>query len=227
MKDFTTWLYGSAYFLVLSILTTYVFLTGLGYIQGAGNTGVGVLLIALAVAGGYVATAYFLKEAPPRFFGGASSRTFSHSVRALPCLIGVFAVYAACFAALSGIASLIAFQAISPSDPETASGWASIFVICLALLTLPFIIFSFAGFANGEKGFAALLKGSLHMGCPMYLKYLAAGAASLGLAYLIRLFAGGAIEPIGTIATLVLSSIVLGAALLLAWRLFAGKAQKR
>jgi len=65
-----------------------------------------------------------------------------------------------------------------------AVGTVNICTVCIAVLTLPFIMQAFTTFAGGVWDIWPLLKGSFRMGALLYVKYLAIGAVSFGFAYL-------------------------------------------
>ena len=220
MKHVVVWLFTVLYFFVLSASLTYLFIPGILRVSGAGDISAGILLIVGAAIVWYAATAFFLTVLPPRVFTGLRGIAFSENIRCLPKLIGVLAIFGVAFAVLSRLIILIIWNAVFHGDISLAAGTVNICMIVLALASLPFYTRAFAGYAGGDRRFGTLLSGSIRIGGLLYLKYLGMGVAAFVLAYFVRYLTPRDTAPSG-IGALVLTALVLGAALLLAWKAYA------
>ena len=219
------WLASFSFFLVLSLSVAYILIKGMQSISGYGSTGAGILFVCLAIAICYVATAFYLKAAPPKIFNGTASRTLSDVFRDLPKLLGVFFIFIVIFSVISGLLSVLIFYGLASGIPEeTRRTPINICVIIIAILSIPFFTQAFAEFASGENNFKTLLKNSFRIGLLRYAKYLGTGAIAFGLAMLIRMlfFQIGA-EPLSTLLSLIITSAVLGIAVPITWILHEDK----
>jgi len=185
LKHLVVWLISVIYFFVLSISLTYLFVPGIISLV-FGVYGIGILLIVITALIWYAATAYFLSIAPPRVFTASSGGTFTENLRGLPKLIGVLAIFGVIFVVLSGIITSIVSGAVFPGDSSSAASLINICVIIFAVISLPFYMRAFAGYAGGDRGFGPLLFGSVRMGGLLYLKYLGIGTAVFVLAFFVR-----------------------------------------
>jgi len=182
----------TAYFLVLALAVTYLALSG------------SIALIAIAVALCYFATALYLKRA-------GKIVDLAESVKKLPKLLAVLGIFIAVFAAVSGLISIIVFNIVKTPSPVAL---VNLLIAIFAILTLPFLIAAFTEYAGGERYIGPLFKKSIRMDAFLYFRYLGIGAVSFIISGLIRYFI-----PI-VIIDLILSAFVLGAALLLAFRIY-------
>lgn len=236
MKYLGVWLISVLYFFALSASLTYLFIPGVLRVSGIGNTVIGILLIVVTVLVWYVSTSYLFKILPPRVSPELNGSTFAENMRGLPKLIGVLVIFGAVFVVLSGLISLLLPRAVFPGNQPLAADLINICVTILAVISLPFYMRTFAGYAGGDRGFLPLLSGNVRLGWLLYLKYLGIGAAAFAIAYLVRYLTYGAAasagamsipmggvimhDNAGTLMALVLTSLVLGAALLLAWKVY-------
>ena len=223
-KTIKIWLLSALYFFVLSFVITILFLPGVERIVSPGDIGPGLLLVILAAAVCYTATAIFLGSVPGMVFPGASKRTIGEGFKTMPRLLAVLGIFIAIFAVISGFVSLFVFQAVYSGTPNPAA--TSVVNTCIAIiiiLSLPLYIRAFSGHAGGEKGFRKLLSGAVRMGGLLYIKFLAIGVVCFGLSYLIRVLTGTLPIPASILIGSLLTALVLGAALLVSWRILGRK----
>ncbi|MCL2111644.1 MAG: hypothetical protein FWH32_05290 [Clostridiales bacterium] len=228
MDSFMLWLRCAGYALVLAFVLAFLFLPGVRFLFDNGNTGLGISLVCVSCFAYYVATTYFLKSVPHRYIKTASQHTFAESFRTLPALMGVFGIFAVAFAVLTGIIAVVVY--IVASSSGLAASWEAVFVACeivLAILTLPFFMRAFAGFAGGEKDRRRLLSASIHIGGLPYVKHLVLGAATIGILELIWLLTEGMSAPMGMFVLCILAAALGGAAILLVWRIHSVKRRGR
>ena len=214
------WLVCPAYVLAASLAISYLFLPGIKAIS-SGSALLGAALICLSAAVCYFATAIFFTIVPKQIFPGPARRTFPESFAELPKLAAALGVFTLGFTVLSGLLSLLVFYVLAAGIPEMVR-WTPVTVVVLAvlLLSLPFFTRAFAGFAAGDGSIRSLFKGSLRMGAPLYLKYFVLSAIAFGLAFLTRMLLAGTGNPAGTLASLILTALVFGAAIPFSWQIY-------
>ena len=219
-RTIVTFLYSFGYFLILSIAITFLFLPGYEHAIGSGAIFPGIIFIVLAVLLCYFVTVFFLKYTPPNIFPGTVSRTLTGSINKLSGLVLVLVVFAAAFAILAGLVTLLIYRVFFSGVIGPALNAINISIVIIVILSLPFFISAFSLYASGESAVKPLFTGSVHMGGLLYIKYLAIGAIAFGLAYFIHVLAGGLPGIPGVIVTQILTSLVLGAALIVSWRIY-------
>gem|GEM_PF-2727545 len=214
------WLLSTAYVLVFSLALSYLFFPGVMSVS-AGNVPVGIVFICLSTFVCYFSTAIYLAFFPKQVLTGLCERTFSESFTSLPKLIAVLGIFALGFAVLSGLVSVLVFYVLAAglSEAERQTPVLAGVVIVL-LLSLPFFARAFSGFAAGEMDFKRLFTGSLRVGAALYLRYLVLSAIVFGLALMLRVFIPASAGPAASLLTLILTSLVFGAAIPASWIIY-------
>jgi hypothetical protein len=187
------------------------------------DVSLGVVLIIISIAMGYMLTAIFLSFAAEPVFGKEARRSVSANLRELPRLVVFLLVMLAVFACLSGLIAVLIYYVIAAGQQIAQRGIAidaSAFV--LMMFGLPFFLSAYARFASGvREGFAALFKKAVRMGWRGYLRLLAVGASAMGAATALR-YLMGSMNPFSdhVIGSLIVA-IVFGVALPLSWSVHA------
>ena len=212
------------YFLALMLSLGFLFLPGLSTIYNGSFSGASQVILTVLIW--YLSSALYFKSVPRQFFVSVRKTSFSKSFKELPSLIGVMAVFVCAFAVISGLISTLVFYVLASGQEEPARRLpVTAAVLLITLLSAPFFIRAFAGFASGDKDFLTLLAGSVRMGGLLYVKYLALGVVSFALSYLIRLLPFSGSGAAGTAVTLILTSIVFGVLVYVSWRIYEKKLQ--
>ena len=216
----------TGFFLVLSLTISYLMLPGFLIISDPAL--IAILKIVCGAAICFAATGIFLARAPAAFFPDVGAGSFKDTYRTLPKLILILGIFAGVFAVISGLVSVLVFYVFSVGIPEPDRRFPVMICIYIVILaSIPFFIRAFTGFAAGDRCFKSLLKSSVRMGGPLYLKILIIGLIAVFLSFLIRLLPITAPEPAGDIITLALTSVVLGAATAASWIIFRKDTERR
>jgi len=208
----------TGFFLVFSFCLSYLILP----LFSSAAAAIPPVIIAaiIGIIACYIASGIFLNKAPAPFFPDAGV-TLKETFRTLPKLVLILGIFTGVFSAISGLVSVLVFYAITAGIPEPSRRFpVMVCVYVIILLSLPLFIRAVSGFASGDRGFRSLLKSSLRMGAPLYMKFLLIGTAAIILSFLIRLTPLAALGTAGTVITLILTSIILGILTAAAWNIF-------
>ncbi|MDR0852225.1 MAG: hypothetical protein LBN36_06995 [Clostridiales Family XIII bacterium] len=205
------WLQCSIYFLLISLLASYVILPAGERMFAGRDTARSILLILLAVAVCYVLTAYFMNTAPQHIFRGILRSSTGEMLKSLLKPAAAVAIFIAAFAAISGLLELFMYYVLAAGLPEISRKTpGEICVLVLLVLSLPVYMQVVCLYAGGERKFKSLLTGSFKIPGALYLKYLLIGIASFTCALLIRILAQMLPAPLGSFLLLFLTAAVIG-----------------
>jgi hypothetical protein len=209
----------AVFFLVFSLSINFLILPGLS--PAAGTIPLWIISVAAGLIVCYIAAGIFLNKAPAVLFADPEAKKLSETFRDLPKLVLTLGIFTFAFAVISGLVSVLVFYVFAAGSPEPDRRFpVMISVYIIIILSLPFFIKAFTGFAAGDTSFGSLLKSSIGMGAPLYLKFLVIGAVAFFLSFLIRFTPIDTLGAAGDIIVFVLTSIVLGMGTAAAWTVY-------